>query len=248
MFSFLIRAGKAEGPVSRNQKAPLFAFVLVAMVCGLILVDSIRGNAFPERLSLLSPPVSSHSANDHQSDLPPAFEQGEAGAVTSPDELPYPFGPTSLEAPATDPDGDAGSGDTSNSSGGGGSPGFGSHAAGPPASPPENGPAQDSEAPATGSENPGGADGTGDQGNTPGEPFESVLGTKDATAGIANFGPDGGRPEIDPQHPEPLDEPGAGTDGADPGVMAEPDSDSAEPTEPTEPTDPLGPPPAVTGP
>ena len=41
--------------MSRNQKAPLFAFVLVAMVCGLILVDSMRGEAFERRMSVLAP-------------------------------------------------------------------------------------------------------------------------------------------------------------------------------------------------
>lgn len=31
--------------MSRNQKAPLFAFVLVALVCGLVLVDSMRAES-----------------------------------------------------------------------------------------------------------------------------------------------------------------------------------------------------------
>lgn len=41
--------------MSRNQKAPLLAFVLVALVCGLILVDSMRGEAFERRVSVLAP-------------------------------------------------------------------------------------------------------------------------------------------------------------------------------------------------
>jgi hypothetical protein len=41
--------------VSRNQKAPLLAFVLVALVCGLILVDTMRGNAYDDQFRALPP-------------------------------------------------------------------------------------------------------------------------------------------------------------------------------------------------
>ncbi len=41
--------------MSRNQKAPLLAFVLVALVCGVILVDSMRGEAFERQRSVLAP-------------------------------------------------------------------------------------------------------------------------------------------------------------------------------------------------
>ncbi len=41
--------------MSRNQKAPLLAFVLVALVCGLVLVDTIRGEAKPHPVTLPSP-------------------------------------------------------------------------------------------------------------------------------------------------------------------------------------------------
>lgn len=41
--------------MSRNQKAPLLAFALVALVCGLVVVDTMRGEAEPHPPVVLSP-------------------------------------------------------------------------------------------------------------------------------------------------------------------------------------------------
>lgn len=75
--------------MSRNQKAPLLAFVLVALVCCMVLVDSIRGEASDGQESASSrPPSASATAVDEQLELP----AGADDAVPSAD-LPFELSP-----------------------------------------------------------------------------------------------------------------------------------------------------------
>lgn len=78
--------------MSRNQKAPLLAFVLVALVCCLVLVDSMRGDASdgPESASSSSS-ASSAGAGDHDP-TEPASADDVAPTGDAPFELSPQFG------------------------------------------------------------------------------------------------------------------------------------------------------------
>lgn len=66
--------------MSRNQKAPLLAFALVALVCGLVLVDTMRGEAEPHPLDVLSQtePGPAYDKLPKQPPIAPV-EQGDEG-------------------------------------------------------------------------------------------------------------------------------------------------------------------------
>jgi hypothetical protein len=199
--------------VSRNQKAPLLAFVLVALVCGLILVDSVRGEAVVQ-MSVGGPRVETATTPSGREPSLPATSEPVESPAGDPAEVSDPLGAApeggSVLAPATD---SSRSGDgtesrqqpQANATG----QGAGSDASG-------SGGAVASTSGVAEGQDPGGGDPpTGNDGTNadgPRGPVDGLGGTnfKDPTAGLANFGPDGGRPEIDPDDLEPLPGPGDG--------------------------------------
>ena len=89
--------------MSRNQKAPLLAFVLVALVCGLVLVDSVRGDARGRMVA----PLHSPSTQSVPETSPPAavVQSGPLEARTAaqgPTDLPDAPGQASSEGAPTD--------------------------------------------------------------------------------------------------------------------------------------------------
>lgn len=78
--------------MSRNQKAPLLAFVIVALVCCMVLVDSMRGDASDGQESASSsPPAASASVDDQELGLPASADDPEP-SPDAPFELSLPFG------------------------------------------------------------------------------------------------------------------------------------------------------------
>ena len=177
--------------MSRNQKAPLLAFVLVALVCSLILVDSMRGEAFERRISVLAPtpvelPVSPQGREP---------ELSAAGEQDGTDDLPI------VEFSSSDvtqgPESESWTPLGSLAASSGAVPGGGS--AGHPGQAAEGAPESVDQPP-------------GDHGSNGGS-NHGRRGHKNPNA--ANVGSDGGRPEIDPEDQEPIDEQPPGVD--DPG-------------------------------
>jgi len=230
--------------VSRNQKAPLLAFVLVALVCGLILVDSMRGEALVRPLGVLAPTQRYEHVvpwgREPSATEAPAEVPAEASAAPSPGapgELPDPFDLTSSDgvsgsvtSPDADPDADGAgpgrdqasvTGDLLDALTATADDAAGSVSGGVPD------PAPVTPDPATGPPSTGPPPGVG---HGPGR-------AKNPGVGMANFGPDGGRPEIPVDEAEPTDpadpvDPGAPADAVDESEETLPGAEQPQPRKP----------------
>jgi hypothetical protein len=188
--------------VSRNQKAPLLAFVLVALVCGLIVLDSVRTEASERRHPRSEARANSALVSSAPEPTPSATDAPAAAPSGTPVPDPRRVAPSGVGSiagsglPAPRP------GDGSGAAAAPADPG--SPAPGAPAAGEAPGPTSGA-APAASGDGPAGAD----QGPAGSEPARArpqgaladLLGIDDPADGITGRDPEA-LPERDPPRPE----------------------------------------------